>query len=270
MRTISKLMSAAKAALAGGTVLAGLLTLPAASQAQVTLFGTPANFDVLNDTGQDAHGFEIELQGIQPADLTGVWSYTRFPHTILTTPTGIIIHYESPYVNNQWQITTVTPAVFAPTLGHSCVGGAIQGCEHYGYYFAYNGARPTNVINRWLVEDSQNPGHLIPAASGAVQIPLPSVSIGQVGQAPAVVFQIPVPPPPPAPVPPPVPQYGPARWVKVLKNEVLHKVAVEDLLENNVVVPDDANPGQVETAWQLLQYAPGLPESETFRNSAKL
>ncbi len=42
-----------------------MLFSPALLQAQsVTLFGALSNFDVLNDTGQDAHGFEIELQGI--------------------------------------------------------------------------------------------------------------------------------------------------------------------------------------------------------------
>ena len=30
----------------------------------ITLFGTLSNFDVVNDTGQEAYGFEIELHGI--------------------------------------------------------------------------------------------------------------------------------------------------------------------------------------------------------------
>ena len=39
------------------------LVNPAASQTPA-LFGTLSNFDVFNDTGQETHGFEIELDGI--------------------------------------------------------------------------------------------------------------------------------------------------------------------------------------------------------------
>src|SRR4051812_13328080 len=51
--------------LAGG-LAAGLLGMlaPLAIQAQtqtVTLYGSLSNFDVINDTGETAHGFEIEI-----------------------------------------------------------------------------------------------------------------------------------------------------------------------------------------------------------------
>ena len=59
-----------------GALLMVLAAAPCALRAQtVTLFGTPSNFDVLNDTGQDVHGFEVELQGIAPGNLGGVWSF---------------------------------------------------------------------------------------------------------------------------------------------------------------------------------------------------
>lgn len=254
-------------------MLLALLATPAKTQAQVTLFGTPSNFDVLNDTGKEAHGFEVELEGIKSTDLAGVWSASRYPYTIVTTATGIVIHYASPYVNGQYQVTTIIPATFAPTLGHSCVLGAIPGCEHYGYYFGYNAPRPTNVINRWLIDDPQNPGNLIPSPGGAVQVPIPTVSIippAQVGQAPAIAFEIPVPPPPAPEIPQPELQYGVAKWVKVLKNEVARAVIVDDLLENNPVVPDDANAAQVETGWKLLQYNPHSSNSGVLHSEAKL
>lgn len=146
-------------------------------KAQVTLFGTPSNFDVLNDTGKDAHGSEIQIDGITPADLAGVWTASRYPYTVRTTATGIVIHYASPYVNGQYTTTTVVPAVFAPTGGHSCVFGAVQGCEHYGYYFSYSGNRPTLTVNRWLVDNPQNPGTLIAIPGQVVQIPVPVVAV---------------------------------------------------------------------------------------------
>jgi len=270
---MSNVCSAVRAGLAGSGLLLTLLATPSLAHAQVTLFGTPSNFDVLNDTGQDAHGFEVELDGIQAGDLAGVWTATRFPYTVKTIPGGIVIHYASPYVNNQYTITTVVPATFAPTGGHSCVQGAIPGCEHYGYYFNYLAPQPTRVVNRWLVDDPNNPGTLIPAPSGVVQIPLPKVSVlppAQPGAAPAVVFEIPVPPPPPPPIPKPELQYGDAKWVKVLKSEVLHGVVVDDLLEDNPVVPNEANPGQVETAWKLLQYNPHSANSGVLHSQSNL
>ena len=42
-----------------------VLAVPAVSRAQTaTLFGALSNFDVLNDTGAEANGFEIELDGV--------------------------------------------------------------------------------------------------------------------------------------------------------------------------------------------------------------
>lgn len=267
------LRTLAKAALGSSAMLLGFFASSANMQAQVTLFGTPSNFDVYNDTGRDAHGFEVELQGIKSTDLAGVWSASRYPYTIITTANGIIIHYASPYVNGQYQVGTVVPATFSPTFGHSCVLGAIAGCEHYGYYFGYNAPRPTNVINRWLIDDPQNPGNLIPSPTAPVQVPIPTVSIvppAQVGGAPAVVFEIPVPAPPVPEIPKPELQYGVAKWVKVLKNEVAKAVVVDDLLENNPVVPDDANAAQVETGWKLLQFNPHSANSGVLHNEAKL
>jgi len=48
--------------LAGTAAL--LAAAPIATAQTATVFGQLGNFDVVNDTGHDAHGFEIELQGI--------------------------------------------------------------------------------------------------------------------------------------------------------------------------------------------------------------
>ena len=285
-RSVLRRTSRAIQTLAGGALLFAFAATPGLLQAQVTLFGAPSNFDVLNDTGQDAHGFEIELQGVNRADLSGVWQASRFPYTVLTIPGGIVIHYASPYVAGQYTITTITPAVFNPTLGHSCVVGMIAGCEHYGYYFAYYSLQPTKTIYRWLVDDPQNPGSLIPAPSQIVQIPgappappqivqIPAIRVilippAQPAAAPAVAFEFPVEPPPPPPIPKPDLQFGVATWAKVLINEVQHNVVVDDLLEDNPVVPNDANPAQVETAWKLLQFNPHSANSGVFHSQKPL
>lgn len=52
-------------------LLALALMVPSTStQADTaTLYGSLGNFDVVNNTGQSAHGFEVELEGLQPADV---------------------------------------------------------------------------------------------------------------------------------------------------------------------------------------------------------
>ena len=268
-----KVHSAAKAALRSSALVLCLMAAPAAIQAQTTLFGAPSNFDVYNDSGQNAYGFEIELQGVTRADLSGVWPSSRFPFTVLPIPGGVVIHYASPYVNNSYSIVTTPPPVFTPTGGHSCVVGMIPGCEHYGYYFGYNSAQPTKVIYRWLIDDPQNPGTLIPATGNIVQVPAVTVQLippAVAGAQPAIAFQIPVEPPPPPPIPKPELQYGVAKWVKVLVNEVQRNVVVDDLLEDNPVVPNDINPAQVETPWKLLQFNPHSANSGAMRSQKLL
>ena len=46
------------------------IVLAACNHAQATIiYGSLSNFDCINDTGSTAHGFEIELDGISPADV---------------------------------------------------------------------------------------------------------------------------------------------------------------------------------------------------------
>src|SRR5438552_19194422 len=79
-RVIHTITTAAKA-LGSSSLLLAMLAAPMAMRAQsVTLFGALGNFDVLNDTGQDAPGFEIELDGITPAQAF---------HTFNATPYGM-------------------------------------------------------------------------------------------------------------------------------------------------------------------------------------
>lgn len=90
-----------------------------------------------------------------------------------------------------------------------------------------------------------------------IQIPQPVVIVNppaQVGNPPQVVFQIQADPPPPPEIPKPVPQFGDAKWVKVYKTELQREVGLDELLDDNAIVPQD--PGALETAWKLLQFNP--------------
>lgn len=272
MMRIIDVCTAAKMALAGTALLLALLAVPGAVQAQTVLFGAPSNFDIYNDTGQMTHGLEIQLDGLTPADVGGSYGFRYSTSKIVTTPTGVIIRFASAYVNGNYTVSTVVPAAFTPTLGHSCTFG-IAGCDHFGYYLPYYGKQPTQVIYRWLIDDPQTPGTLMAAPNSVVQIPHVTVTLlppANPGAAPAVAFEIPVLPPPPPPIPKPDLQYGEAKWVKVLKSEAQRNVVAPDLLEDNPVVPNDANPAQVETAWKLLQFNPHSANSGVLHHQALL
>jgi hypothetical protein len=63
-----------------------------------TIYGSLGNFDVVNNTGQSAHGFEIELEGLQPADVVYSFSAQRYGASrIVPTATGVIVRWESPW-----------------------------------------------------------------------------------------------------------------------------------------------------------------------------
>jgi hypothetical protein len=226
----------------------------------VSVFGSLYNFDVYNDTGQETHGFEIELDGITPEQVQGVFPDSRYgAPQIVPFAGGVYVRYASAWdpATQQYAATTIIPPAFTPTGGHSCVLTNIPGCDHYGVVSAQSA---TNTVLRWLVDDPANPGTLIHFSGAPCPIPIPVVSIVapvQAAAAPVVAFEIRMPKPPPA-------QFGPAQWVKVYKTELPRAVALAELVGGNAVVPQDA--GLVETEWKLLQTNPHSANSGVLRN----
>ena len=147
---------AAKTALGSSTLLLALVAAPGTMKAQTTLFGAPSNFDIYNDTGQITHGFEIELDGLTAANVGGGYGFRYGSPTIVPITGGVVIRFAGAYANGNYSVSTVIPAAFTPTGGHSCTFG-IAGCDHFGYYLPYYGIQPTKTIYRWLVDDPQNP-----------------------------------------------------------------------------------------------------------------
>ncbi|MGI8744366.1 MAG: hypothetical protein ACR2NN_17690 [Bryobacteraceae bacterium] len=192
---VDRISAAGRSARSSALALA-ILAAPMASHAQTTLFGALTNFDVYNDTGQDAHGFEIELDGV--TQVPYYFSSTRYGGpTIVPFQGGVYVRYTSAWnaSTQQFMATTQVPASFTPTGGHSCVLTLINGCDHYGVAIYIN---PAAVAYRWLVADPANPGQLIRFGTN-VSIPTPVVTINpapQPGAAPDVVFRIEVPRPP--------------------------------------------------------------------------
>ena len=267
-------------ALAGSLLGLALLAPPRASSAQTTtFFGSLFNFDVYNDTGEVAHGFEIELDGSPPPvaffpDRYGEPSVVPFAG-------GYYVRYLSAWDTATQQFTTGTPPLTGPitrTTAEPCIPTNVPlssnpaPCDHNGVRFdpvninQVSTAQPTNVIYRWLLADPQNPGQLIPFGT-AVSIPAPVWTVlppAQVGAPPMVVAEI-HPPPPPRPEL----QKGDAQWVKIYKTEMPRDVDLDELTTNNpAVVPED--PTQIETEWKLLQYNPHSPNSGALKNQGQL
>jgi hypothetical protein len=252
-------LTALSAALLGAALAA---VQPA--QAQVAMAGSYQNFDVLNTTGGEACGFEMEVWGVSSSQLTRIFpsnfnaGVIRYGFGSATDfPGGTYVRWTSPYDAASGKFTSCTPAPVSRTTvpGDSCwtlgMPGtyATAGCEHFGISTYY--ANPSKILYRWLLADPANPGQLMRAPSD-VSLPAPIwtyVPPANPGLPPVIVAEVPAPPPPPA-------LFGEAQWVKVYKNELGRRIAnVDELVgDNPAVVPADA--AHLETSWSLLQADP--------------
>ena len=236
--------------------LLALFAAPLASMAQTAVVsGTLFGFDVLNDTGLPAHGFEIQIEGALLGDLYYTFPGGRYGSpSIVPYATGVYVRWQATYFANSGTYSATTPPANAQTFSwQDCYqagfGYATSGCEHLG-----QGMRPTStafvVTGRWLVDNPASPGQLI-AVNPPAAIPFPVWTVAPPAPtptAPIVIVKVVPPPPPPA-------QYGDAYWIKVFKTDQNRSVDGDELLTTNpAVVPEDLT--QVETPWKLLQSPP--------------
>ncbi len=242
-------------------VVTSAIGFPTAGNADSPTFGTLSNFDCFNDTGEETHGFEIELDGITSADVVYTFGEQRYGNPVVVDfAGGVYVRYESAYDPGTQAFAAATPlapAVITPTDGHACwTGGSgdypSSGCEHFGV--SLNG-NPTSTTYRWLVADPQQPGTLKRAGTD-VHIPAPIWNLK--------------PPPPQSPdqihpvvaavIAPPEPHefpFGDAIWMKVYKTESPEPAELNHLVTDDERVPDEA--AEVEMEWQLLQSEVGVP-----------
>src|SRR4051794_9799565 len=96
--------------------LIALASIPAGLHAQqVTMYGSLANFDVINDTGQPTYGFEIEIHG--STSIGGSFSWNRYgAPTITPTPdgNGVYVRYMAKWDAGNQQFSTSTPVAVHP------------------------------------------------------------------------------------------------------------------------------------------------------------
>lgn len=239
--------------------------LPAWAGAAST-FGSLANFDVVNDTGITAHGFEIELEGISRSQVSDVFGLNRDFGT--SSPgdveryglpsiddlfdasgqvNGVRIVYRASFSGGVWSAGTES-GVFS-TPGESCwafgnVGYPNVPCDHFGVSTVGN---PTRTTYNWLLETG-NPGEL---SAAGVAIPAVDFAPPPVAGAPVVaVIQA-------QQVDPVVPQNN-AFWVKIVQTSLSEPVDLSDLVGGHHAFenPDVAALGEapeVEIEWQVLQ-----------------
>jgi hypothetical protein len=238
-------------------------------QASATAFGTLSNFDVVNDTGHECHGFEIELEDCRPSDVPYTFggSYIRYgvPEVLDTTVDPahprVVVRYRH-WNGSQWEATPVAPAGVTPS-GHDCYSGGpvgnylTGGCEHYGVSLNVN---PSKTTYRWLV--AGNPadvGSAFSAEPQAVQIPVPVWNvIPQPAGGGAVEVRVEV-----EPVEEEIhAQFGAPQWMKVYKVKSDRDLQPEDLNLLLLGVVNGIVPGEteVETEWKLIQSKPGDAE----------
>lgn len=255
VQSIGQVLSRSAIVLAMAGVPSGLL-------AQTAVFsGALSGFDVVNRTGQPAHGFEMQLQGAVPGDLYYTVFGGRYGNPqVIPYLGGVKVRYSAQYVNGSWSATTPIANYNNFSWQNCYLGGggySSSGCEHFG-----QSMRPTSstitVSAYWLLEDSANPGQLIPSAPAS--IPAVGWVVTASTSAPVVsaVVPAPVPPPPPA-------VFSDAVWVKIYKTELPRPVDGSELTSDNTnVVPED--PTQIETDWDILQKAP--PGSQNRRGKS--
>jgi hypothetical protein len=230
-------------------------------------FGSLANFDVVNDTGHNAYGFEIEIEDSaydHPGTISSVFGYDRVFGFISPDP-GAVVRFGRPTVDYiagfGARITyggaigaNFTPSAPYITGGESCWPGANAGwkatsCDHYGVS-TYNS--PAKTTYSWIVDIGG--GNLVKQ-----NVAVPAINIAYVAPAPNL-----------APVPviqlpaqdmnrgndPVAQNRNNAFWVKIIKTELDDNIDLGDLLGGN---HPGARPeiaaldGETEIEWQPLQ-----------------
>ena len=228
-----------------GVASASLILALSPSMNASTAYGTLNNFDCVNDTGVEAHGFEIELDDIHSRDITYTYDYNHYGIPKITEdntdpahPKVFIRYAGTRKPDGTWTAYTAIPAgPISPTDGHRFTNPSINfGGEHFGA--GYYGA-PTAVKYNWLIDDGT--GALVHGPPVYVSTPTfayypPDPAAAQpLPQVQAVVV------PPPPPVPPVKQWFGEATWVKDIKTTT-HNAQKVELVDLRDPDPDSSSP----------------------------
>lgn len=239
-----------------GILVMALFTLTGIAQT-ATVQGNLSNMDVINETGQLTHGFEIEIEGAAQNDLYYTGYGQRYgAATIVPYATGVKVRWASSYDEATHQYSKSTPQYTpgTPVSWNDCyLAGSrytTSGCENFGQGMR-NISTITNIRGYWLVDDPANPGTLIRYTPN-VAIPLPNWFFPPPpppGTSPVVVAEVEAPEAPEAPE-----LFGPAQWLKIYTTQLPRALTEADLQTGGGTVPQD--PAQVEVSWDIIQAEP--------------
>src|SRR5581483_8191291 len=256
-RTFTERLHAARRWTAMAALAAGIVAAPGIARAQsAIIYGSLGNFDISNDTGKVCHGFEIQLDGLQPGDVVGSFSTNRYgAPQVIPSPTGIVVRWATTYdaASGTWADRTLQHTVpWFPGQCYQWTGPATyqdSGCEHFGTSATAN---PTSASSHWLCEDPANAGALVPDYPPTA-VPLPVYYIAPPvapANPPQLVVEVPAPEPAKAPN-----LFGDAQWIRVFVTQLPFEVTLDQLMADNpAVVPSD--PAQLESNYAIIQDEP--------------
>jgi hypothetical protein len=207
--------------------------------AQASIYGTLSNFDIYNETPEDAYGAEIELEDIHSSDVPYTFPANYNQEVKIEYNDGLHFGTRIRYTGYNFTSAGYLPANTAgqSTNGHSCV--ATAGCEHFGFAVS---TQPTTTRFFWL--DAS--GNRIGTMPESVPNPTWNYIAPVNGGAPRVAAVVEV--PEPAEI---IAQRPDSIWMKVWKVEIDRPVDLAELMSDNPIIPDGA--GEVESEWELLE-----------------
>lgn len=257
----------------GVVIIAPWLLAPLVAHASV--FGSLANFDVVNDTGKDAWGFEIEIEDplFDHTKVVSIFGKNRSFGSVAGGDPLAVVRFGSVDVIDHAGGVTIryggnlasgikTPSGVYVTPGESCWPGANPGwqgnpCDHFGITTV---GTPAATKYSWLVESSAGSGVLVNQQTGVPSVsftPQPPLVQGQ-PQVVQVQIRAVAPPLPPVVAEPPefVALWGEPYWVKMTKTsmKIGENIDLADLLRGANGNPDFETETEIE--WSVLQNAP--------------
>jgi len=241
-------------------LLSLLLPFSAGSARASIAYGSINNFDTVNDTGHECHGFEIELEDCHSTDITYTYNYNHYgvpeiteDNSVAGHPKCVIRWASRKNADGSWAAYTAIPAgPINPTNGHMFTNPNVNfGGEHFGVGYR---VQPTAVTYKWLIDNGS--GALV--NGGNVQVSTPAFTYYP--PAPNVPAQVQAAIRPPEPPEVHVKEFGEPVWVKEIRTTTHNsrEVKLRDLVSDDPDDPDDRNwrndePDEVEVEWQLLQ-----------------
>ena len=213
-----------------------------------TIYGSAGNFDVVNNTGENACGFEMDLEGVSPSPKPYTYDWNRYgAATVAAYTNGAVSGTRVTWKSSDCSTTRTVPHAPGTSFAGTCYTTGDVGCEHFGV-----SAATTKVTSRWLVADPVNPGAYIPR-DPPMAVPSPYYYVqpaATVNAEPVIVDVVEAPEPPEAPE-----LYGNAQWMKVFVRQMPREVTLDELITiNPLVVPMDAT--TLESDYQLIQADP--------------